>query len=85
MPAQNIKTMTYTLLAEGKPITQLSTICIEGKQYASLSMLEEASKGDFEIFPLCEEGFIFVQDELAASQQYLLVIKESPVAIPYDQ
>lgn len=46
-------------------------------------MLAEATTGDYALFPLCKENSIFVEDGSSQSQQYLLLVKDSPAATIY--
>ena len=46
-------------------------------------MLAGATASDFALFPLESENSIFVEDGSTRSQQYLMLIKESPAATPY--
>ena len=56
------------------------------KVYAGIlqKLLAGAAKSDYTLFPIDREPSIFKEDGSTASQQYLLLIKDSNAAAPYD-
>ncbi|HAQ41143.1 MAG TPA: hypothetical protein DCM73_10140 [Clostridiales bacterium] len=52
--------------------------------YATIEkMLAQTTESDFAFFPLAKKGSIFVQDGSTGSQQFMLLIKNSPNAVMY--